>query len=84
MKTIPDAIDDMKLIIKKIIDKPLSWIEHIGSKMNVYAWNKRWGNRKKVMATETKICKDCNHQCHCKEDLHADEYGLCPCKACKC
>jgi len=39
---------------------------------------------KKVMATETKICKDCNHQCHCKEDLHADEYGLCPCKACKC
>ena len=47
MKTIPDAIDDMKLIIKKIIDKPLSWIEHIGSKMNVYAWNKRWGNRKK-------------------------------------
>tara|TARA_R110000744_G_scaffold335991_1_gene441337 strand:- start:176 stop:376 length:201 start_codon:yes stop_codon:yes gene_type:complete len=47
MKTIPDAIDDMKLIIKKIIDKPLSWMEHIGSKMNVYAWNKRWGNKEK-------------------------------------
>ena len=54
MKTIPDAIDDtIRLIkrtiklIKNIIDVPLSWMEHIGSKMNVYAWNKRWGNRKK-------------------------------------
>ena len=52
MKTIPDAIDDtIRLIkrtiklIKNIIDVPLSWIETIGSKMNVYAWNKRWGNR---------------------------------------
>jgi len=54
MKTIPDAIDDtirfMKRtikLIKNIIDVPLSWMEHIGSKMNVYAWNKRWGNREK-------------------------------------
>ena len=54
MKTIPDAIDDtIKLIkrtiklIKNIIDVPLSWMEHIGSKMNVYAWNKRWGKREK-------------------------------------
>ena len=54
MKTIPDAIDDtIKLIkrtiklIKNIIDVPLSWIETTGSKMNVYAWNKRWGNREK-------------------------------------
>ena len=54
MKTIPDAIDDMiKLIkrtikvIKNIIDVPLSWMEHIGSKMNVYAWQKGWGNREK-------------------------------------
>ena len=54
MKTIPDAIDDtIKLIkrtiklIKNIIDVPLSWMEVIGSKMNVYAWNKRWGNREK-------------------------------------
>jgi hypothetical protein len=46
MKTIPDAIDDMRELIKKIIDKPLSWIEHIGSKMNTFAWNKRWANRK--------------------------------------
>ena len=54
MKTIPDAIDDTIRLIKKtikliknIIDVPLSWMEHIGSKMNVYAWNKRWGNREK-------------------------------------
>ena len=54
MKTIPDAIEDtIKLIkrtikvIKNIIDVPLSWMETIGSKMNVYAWNKRWGNREK-------------------------------------
>ena len=54
MKTIPDAIDDtIKLIkrtiklIKNIIDVPLSWMETIGSKMSVYAWNKRGGNREK-------------------------------------
>ena len=54
MKTIPDAIDDtIRLIrrtiklIKNIIDVPLSWMETMGSKMNVYAWNKRWGNREK-------------------------------------
>ena len=54
MKTIPDAMDDtIRLIrrtiktIKNIIDVPLAWIEVIGSKMNVYAWNKRWGNREK-------------------------------------
>ena len=54
MKTIPDAVDDtIRLIkrtiktIKNIIDVPLSWMEVIVSKMNVYAWNKRWGNREK-------------------------------------
>ena len=54
MKTIPDAVDDtIRLIkrtiktIKNIIDVPLSWMETIGSKMSVYAWNKRWGNREK-------------------------------------
>jgi len=45
MKTIPDLITDIKYIYKKFIDIPLSWMEHIGSKMNVYAWNKRWGNK---------------------------------------
>jgi len=47
MKTIPDAIDDVIYTIKRIIDVPLSWMEYVGSKMTVYAWNKRWGNREK-------------------------------------
>lgn len=29
-------------------------------------------------------CKKCNHPCHCIDDLHSDEYGLCTCKECKC
>jgi len=44
--TIPDAIAKLRMILKRTIDIPLSWMEHIGSKMNVYAWQKRWGNRK--------------------------------------
>ena len=47
MITIPDAIAKLRMILKRTIDIPLSWMEHIGSKMNVYAWQKRWGNRKK-------------------------------------
>ena len=39
---------------------------------------------KKVMATETKTCKDCYQECHCKQELHADEYGVCVCEECKC
>ena len=27
-------------------------------------------------------CTSCNHECHCDEDLHADEYGLCTCEEC--
>tara|TARA_R100000315_G_scaffold12799_1_gene4146 strand:+ start:116 stop:334 length:219 start_codon:yes stop_codon:yes gene_type:complete len=45
MKTIPDLIADFRMILKKTMDIPYSWIESIGSKMNVYAWNKRWRNR---------------------------------------
>ena len=45
MKTIPDLIADIKWYYKCAIDRPLSWIEAIGSKMSVYAWNKRWRNR---------------------------------------
>ena len=29
-------------------------------------------------------CKKCNHPCHCKDDLHADEYGICTCDKCEC
>ncbi len=45
MKTIPDLITDIRWYYKRVIDRPLSWMEAIGSKMNVYAWNKRWRNR---------------------------------------
>ena len=31
-----------------------------------------------------KKCKNCHHKCHCKDDFHADEYGLCTCEVCKC
>ena len=46
IRTIPDTISLIKLKYKRFKDVPLSWIEHIGSWMNVYAWNKRWANRK--------------------------------------
>ena len=45
MKTIPDLILDVRWYYKRIIDVPLSWMESIGSKMNGYAWRKRWRNR---------------------------------------
>ena len=45
MKTIPDLILDIRWYYKRAIDRPLSWIEAIGSWMSCYAWNKRWKNR---------------------------------------
>jgi hypothetical protein len=45
MKTIPDAIDDIKYFWKKTKDVYYKFFEHYGSKMNVYGWNKRWKNR---------------------------------------
>tara|TARA_R110000822_G_scaffold34233_1_gene97549 strand:+ start:39 stop:212 length:174 start_codon:yes stop_codon:yes gene_type:complete len=47
IKTIPDLITDLKFKYKILKDIPLSWMESIGSKMNVYAWNKRWSSREK-------------------------------------
>ena len=29
-------------------------------------------------------CKKCNHECLCVMELHADEYGICPCDYCDC
>ena len=46
-KTIPDLIQDIKYKWRAVKDIPLSWIESIGSRMSVYAWNKRWANRQK-------------------------------------
>ena len=45
IRTIPDTIALIKYKYKKFIDVPLSWMESIGIKMSVYAWNKRWRNR---------------------------------------
>ena len=37
------------------------------------------------MATEMKDkCSKCTCNCHCREALHADVYGMCPCSDCKC
>ena len=45
--TIPDLIDNIRRWWKRTIDIPLSWVETVGSRMNVFAWQKRWGNRQK-------------------------------------
>jgi hypothetical protein len=29
-------------------------------------------------------CEECQHDCHCKEELHSDVYGLCACEKCNC
>ena len=29
-------------------------------------------------------CSKCHHNCHCNEELHADEYGICTCEDCNC
>ena len=49
--TIPDLRDKIITSVrrwwKRTIDRPLSWMETIGSRMSVFAWNKRWGNRER-------------------------------------
>ena len=46
MITIPDLIIKIRIISKKTIDVPYSWAETMSSKLNVWAWQKRWRNRK--------------------------------------
>ncbi len=31
-----------------------------------------------------KTCKKCGCTCHCKDELHADDYGVCTCDDCRC
>ena len=45
MITIPDLIDLIKLKWKRTLHRPYAFIEAIGSKMHVWAWNKRWSDR---------------------------------------
>ncbi len=46
MKTLPDAIDDVKYFWKRTRDIFCRVFEHWGSRINSYAWIKRWKNRK--------------------------------------
>ena len=43
--TIPDLMSEIKYYINRFFDKIYSVIESTGSRMSVYAWNKRWRNR---------------------------------------
>ena len=47
MKTIPDLITDIKRGWKKTKDPWFRFLEHWSSKINSYAWAKRWRNREK-------------------------------------
>ena len=47
IRTIPDTIDLIKKKYKRFIDIPLGWMQNIGSKMSMFAWNKRWASREK-------------------------------------
>ena len=29
-------------------------------------------------------CEKCHHDCHCVNELHSDEYGVCACEYCDC
>jgi hypothetical protein len=70
IRTIPDTIDLIKNKYKRFIDVPLSWIETIGSKMSVYAWNKRWRNREQgtgyAKKPSSKIFKPASTQDDCQ------------------
>ena len=57
MKTIPDAIDDVKEAWRKIIDTVYKVIEHNSSKLNTWSWQKRWGNRQRGTGTAMLIKK---------------------------
>ena len=52
--TIPDLISEIKYYKTKFFDKIYSVMEHVGSRMNVYAWNKRWRNREEGTGYEKK------------------------------
>ena len=34
------------------------------------------------LLTKVAECDRCHHECHCDDDLHADEYGICTCERC--
>ena len=49
-----------------------------------FIWDiNRYMSEQPYILTEVAECTSCHHECHCDEDLHADEYGLCTCEECK-
>lgn len=54
MKTIPDAISDIRMILKRLLDYYYRFFEHYGSKMNVYGWNGRWKTETRVQAIQVR------------------------------
>ncbi len=43
-----------------------------------------WPFRKFYNWLKMSKCEECQHDCHCKEELHSDVYGLCACEKCNC
>jgi len=54
---------------------------NLGNNM-IRLFNKLW--KKYTEWLFSSHCKICNHECHCENDLHTDEYGVCTCDNCKC
>ena len=47
MKTIPDTVDMIKNKLMRLLDIFYAICEKYGSRIGVWAWQKRWGNREK-------------------------------------
>ena len=63
-------------MIDKILEKFFGWMDGVCQGITNLVVARPKKKRKK--------CKNCHHKCHCKDELHADEYGLCTCEFCKC
>jgi hypothetical protein len=63
-------------MIDKILLKFFGWIDMLSDGISDLVIEKPKRKKRK--------CQKCHHKCHCKDELHADEYGLCTCDNCKC
>ena len=64
-------------MIDKILEKFFGYIDHVCEGIDGLI-------REKPKRKKAKKCKKCHHKCHCKDEFHSDEYGLCACEGCKC
>jgi hypothetical protein len=70
-------------MIDRILLKFFGWLDTISKGMDAMCN----GIANLVIAkpkSKKRKCQKCHHKCHCKDELHADEYGLCTCDNCKC